>query len=208
MARGKRTDKQRLRLFCESVDKAINRRAVRDGTIAAAFHIEGGEDAHVTWSVSLGDDEDVRSLLVDVRRFLAPKEDVYFPGIANIVAMSVSDPELVNASAVNRESWADVLGRGPLNLYADGLQYTPARCFDIVVNGEMFHDDVAKQEEFRALQPMFRDFVLQTVNSVTIELLKVLQAERNVVVAAFERGAFADLPERKAPPVPEDGGEQ
>jgi hypothetical protein len=187
-----RSDDERLRLFCDRVARALSRRAVTEGTIAASFNVRWTEDEGLRIDTNLGDDEDVCSLLLEIRKFFSDREDVYFPRIANIVEQVVADAELREANRANRQSWKRALaGVGGIALHADGINYTPERCFDVVVNGELFHDDRDKAIAFERLVPEFRAFVLTSVNSLIIQVLGILHAERALITEAFERGAVA-----------------
>lgn len=140
-----RSVEEQLRLFCQRVESALARRAVRNGTIAAEFSLRYTSDEGLRLETNLGDDEDVRSLLLEVRKFFADREDVHFPHIANLVERFVDDDELRDANRVNRQGWKQALGRGSgIALHANGVNYNPERCFDIVINGQLFHDDAAK----------------------------------------------------------------
>ena len=138
---------------------------------------------------NLGDDEDVRSLLLEVRKFFSDKEDVHFPRIANLVELAVKDKdeELHDANRANRQSWKQALGSSGITLHANGINYVPERCFDIVINGQMFHDDAAKAAEFEHLPPELQAWVLTNVNAVVLAVLRILHAERNLIMAAFDR---------------------
>lgn len=139
----------------------------------------------------MGDDEDVRSLLLEVRKFFADREDVHFPHIANLVERFVDDDELRNANRVNPQGWKQALGRGSgIALHANGVNYNPERCFDIVINGQLFHDDAAKAAEFERLPSQFQGWVLTNVNAVVLAVLGILQAERNLIMEAFDRGVI------------------
>lgn len=153
--------------------------------------MRGGHDEPLAHEVTLGDDEDLRSALLDVRKFLAEKEDVFFPRVANAVERLVTNAELREANAANRATWRRLLeGGGMLTIVIDNRAYTPERLFDLVINGGLFHDDKAKSEEFATFTPLMRDLALHNVNRLVIELARVLHAERNLVGAAFERGAI------------------
>jgi hypothetical protein len=164
-------------------------------TIEAGFTIHGSEqEGRIHVATSLGDEEDVRSLLVEVRKFLSEKEDVFFPRIAGIVERSVTDPELVKANRDNRAVWKRALNVGSMGLVVDEKSYPPYRCFDLVVNGGLFHDDAGKAAEFAGLAPMFQQFALYSVNNLLIRVLRIVHAERELIKEAYARGAVHVAP--------------
>jgi len=187
----RRTDEQRLRLFCDRVDYAISLRAVRDGTITSGFQLSFSSEDGVRLEADLGDNDDTRSLVVEIRKFLMDREDVHFFGIANIVERTVKDAELHDANRKNRESWMRELRGADIGIHADGVHYAPERCFDLVVNGDMFHDDAAKAAEFARLDPMLQLLARRNMHRLVIRALTIHQLERNLINEAFERGAIA-----------------
>ena len=183
-----RSVEEQLLLFCRRVESALARRAVRNGTIAADFHARSTPDGEIQLETDLGDDEDVRSLLLEVRKFLSDNEDVHFPRIANLVERTVDDAALRDANRTNRRIWKQALGSSSITLHVNGVNYLPKRCFDIVINGHMFHDDAAKAAEFEHLDPVCQAFVLTNVNALVLVVLGILHAERNLIMEAFDRG--------------------
>jgi hypothetical protein len=184
----KRTNAGRLRLFCEVVEKARWRRAITGPTIEAGikFHFSHYEDPSV--ETRLGDEDDVRSLMADLRKFLSDDSDVHFYGIANIVELSVTDDEMKDANRHNREGWKSALTESALPFRPQNR--SPEAWFDLIVNGEVFHDDADKRAEFESLPEDLQAIGRTTVNAMMIRMLGVLWPERNLIADALERGAF------------------
>lgn len=184
-----RTDAERLRLFCELVTKARNRRAITGPTLEAGFTLHFGRFEGPPVETHLGDEEDVRSLMTDLRKFLAPDEDVNFNRIANIVELAVTDDEMRDANRHNREGWKIVRTEGLVR--SEPHNRTPEAWFDLIINGEVFHDDAAKRAEFESLPEDLQAIGRATVNAMMLRMIQVLWPERNLIAAAFERGAFS-----------------
>jgi len=174
--------------LCELVAKARGRRAITGPTIEAGFTLHFGRFEGPAVETQLGDEDDVRSLMADLRKFLAPGEDVYFHRIANIVERAVTDEEMREANRHNREGWKIVRTEGLVR--SEPHNRTPETWFDLIVNGEVFHDDEAKRAEFESLPEDLQAIGRATVNAMLFRMLQVLWPERNLVTAAFERGAF------------------
>jgi hypothetical protein len=183
-----RTDAERLRLFCELVEKARNRRAITVPTLEAGFTLHFGRFEGPAVETRLGDEEDVRSLMTDLRKFLAPGEDVYFYRIANIVERAVTDDEMREANRHNRDGWKIVRTEGLVRSEPHGR--TPEDWFDLLVNGEVFHDDVAKRAEFESLPEDLQAIGRTTVNAMLFRMLQVLWPEKNLIAAGLERESF------------------
>ena len=67
---------------------------------------------------------------------------------------------------------------------------TPEAWFDLIVNGEVFHDDAVKRAEFGSLPQDLQAIGRATVNAMLFRMLQVLWPERNLITTAFERGAL------------------
>jgi hypothetical protein len=93
-----------IALFCELVVKARERRAIEARTMKAELTLHFGQEGPAA-ETHLGDEEDARALMIVLRKFLAPAEDVYFNRIANIVELAVTDDEMKEANRHNREGW-------------------------------------------------------------------------------------------------------
>lgn len=184
-----RTDDERLRLFHRCVTAALSRPAVTSGTISATFHASYSEENGLQVETNLGDEEHVRSLLIEVRKFLAEKSDIHFFKIAKIVARLANDSALTEANARNVAQWKAALqgGGGPW-LVVDGVQYTPDHCWNIVINGALFHDDEDKAAELSRLAPEYQQWVLTQVNSLIIQVLGILTSEQETVSAVLASG--------------------
>ena len=189
MATTTRSDEDRLRLFADQVERLINRRAVRDGTLKASMNMKFGPDGGGI-TLDTGDEEDVRSLLLDFRTFFLQKEDVNFNRISNLLARYLTDAELIDANKQNKDQWKWVTQSGGVRLIHNEEIFTPERCFDLVIYGEMFHLDAAKAAEFAGLPSFFQQMARVRVNDMVISCLRVLHAQRNLINEAFSRGAL------------------
>jgi hypothetical protein len=171
------------------VVKARSRRAIEARTLKAGLTLHFGQVEGPAVETQLGDEDDVRALMIDIRKFLSPREDVYFIGIANIFDRSVTDEEMREASRHNRKAWKIVRTEGLIRSEPHGRR--PEEWFDLIVNAEIFHNDAAKQSEFESLPEDMQAIARATVNAMMLRMLPVLWAEKNVIEAAFERGAFS-----------------
>lgn len=183
-----RTDVERIRLFCALVTNTLTRRAVANRTIKAGLTMRFGRFEGPPVETRLGDQDDAHALMIDVRKFLAKREDVYFPRIAGIVERAVTDDELRSANQHNHANWKIVLSEGLVHL-DDGPHRTPEAWFDLIINGEVFHDDPSKRAAFQSLPDDVQHIARASVNAMLLRVLPILHAERRVIEEAFERGA-------------------
>jgi hypothetical protein len=179
----------RLRLFCTVVEAAVSRRAVQNNTLQSWWKVSGGIDKAVTFEADLGDEEDIRSLLLDIRKLLASGEVVHFPAIANLLETRLTDDDLRADARVNRESWKRSL-KGGFGLVLNGTGYDAEAMFNLLANGAIFHSDPDKVAEYERLDEMTRGMMAATVNQMIIDCVRVAQAQRNLVTKALADGSI------------------
>ncbi len=164
----------------------MSRRAIQDGTIAAGFNIHGAIGQSVQFTPDLGDIEDARSLMLDVRKFFLKNEAAHFTSIANILEQRLTDDELRDANRTNRESWKRAK-RGGLAFEVHGTRYDASKMFNLMVNGGLFHFDAALAATWDALDPMSRGLMQAEVHRLVVNSVRITHAERNLI-----RKALAD----------------
>jgi hypothetical protein len=187
-----RTDGERLGLFCRAVEETLRRRALTEGTISARFtiNVSWDDDAELV-SEGDSDEEDVRSLLMAYRKFHAPKEDVHFYRIANIVErLAATDPELLAANRTNRDSWRRLDETPSIRVVLNDHAYAPKDWFAVWVNGGLFHDDPGYAGVFDSLDNVSRAIARATVHDMVLGGVRVIHAERNLIEEGFRRGLF------------------
>jgi hypothetical protein len=149
----KRSDAQKLTLFVERVDRAADRRAIKEQTIRSHFSVDANTD-EMALTADVGDEEDLRSLLLDFRSFLAQKEDTYANRIFNILEQQLTDEELKEIARTHREAWKKDLA-GNARAVANGHTYSAEEAFNLIINGDLFHMDEQKAQEYASLpQPI------------------------------------------------------
>jgi len=185
----KRNPEARLRLFAATVENMITERAgVIEGTLQADMTIAVDADG-TRFSFEFGNDEHFRSLLLDLRKFFAPREDVYFEGICQILDAALQDAELREAAGHNL-SWWRAAQEGKFQLMADGKRYTAKAAFDLIVNGHLFHLDEAKAAEYDAFPDYIQKSLDINMRQLCMTAVNILVPHRNLVEAAFERSAL------------------
>jgi hypothetical protein len=185
----KRTDIQKLHLFAERVDRAVNRRAVREQTIRAYFAMDANSE-QTRFTADSGDEEDLRSLLLDFRSFISPQEDVHAYRIFKILETRLTEDELRDHARQNRADWKKVMV-GRVHAVVNGRAYTGEDAFNLIINGDLFHMDEAKAEEYAALPLPIRQMLQTQMVELVISGLAVLWATHNIVLAASSHDAFS-----------------
>lgn len=184
-----RTIEHRLITFCRVAEDAVSRRAIQQGTIGAAWSLRGQVDEPVELTTDLGDIEDVRSLLLDVRKFFLNDEAAHFPSVANILEKRLTDNDLRDANRTNRRSWKNTM-EGGLVYNHNGTCYTAERMFDLMVNGGMFHFDDVLAATWDGLDPMSRGMMQAQVHGLVLNCVAIAHAQRNVIRQALNHGSL------------------
>lgn len=185
-----RSDAQKLNLFVERVERAVDRRAVKEKTIRAHFSVDANAE-HAAFTADSGDEEDLRSLLLDFRSFLAPQEDVHAYRIFNILELRLTDDELKRAARENREDWKKILA-GRARAVVNSRAYSAEDAFNLIINGDLFHMDVQKAEEYAGLPQPIRLMLQTQMVQLVIYGLGVLWATRNIIIETRNRGALSE----------------
>jgi len=186
----KRTDAQKLTLFVERVDRAANRRAIKERTIRAHFSVNSEAD-RTAFTADVGDEEDLRSLLLDFRSFLAPKEDAHANRIFNILELRLTDEELKEVARTHREAWQKVLA-GDGRAVVNGRVYSAEEAFDLIINGDLFHMDEQKAQAYASLPQPIRLLLQNQMVRLVIHGLELLWLTRNLINEARRRGSLPE----------------
>ena len=99
---------------------------------------------------------------------MSPSEDVFASAIFNVLERRLTDEELRDISRDNRAAWGDAL-RGHVAIQVDDKEYRGEGCFDLIVNGSIFHVDEAKATEYAALP----DFMQVMIHQEMIGLVEL-----------------------------------
>lgn len=177
----RRTEDERLRLFAERVQRLVERRGLRDATIASRFNMKASLDK-TEFTFDIGDEDDLFSVMSAFRQFTADREDTHFPKICNLLEQRLTDAELRDANRANRQAWQQAEQGGVL-LQIPGQNLTHRACYDLWLNGEIFHSDADKERVFKGLPEYVQGFIRTAAASFVIDGTRVLHAQRNVVSA-------------------------
>ena len=183
----RRDDEDRLLHYVATVDRCISRRAVQERTLRARFSIRSTIGEPVEVEADHGDEEDVRSLMLEFRKLLAKDDDAHFFGICNLVERRVDDSEMLTYTRSNRDNWKVALS-GAINFEHNGRSLRGESLMDAWINGVLFHSDPAMAAVFEALPHMLSAMMYQDINSMIIECLRAAHAQRNVVNEILENG--------------------
>src|SRR4051812_15473585 len=137
----KRSDAECLRLFLDVVDEVLSRRAVRNG-LKASWEWEWDETNNdIRFFCNRSDEDDLRSLAIDLRKFTSKGEDVCLSHIFNALWQESASTRIQEQSAALRKEWktAQVDTQYPHGRDKKRAQYTPIDSWDLWVDGGVFH---------------------------------------------------------------------
>ncbi|MGW2307757.1 hypothetical protein [Actinomadura luteofluorescens] len=172
----KRSDQEKLDLFIQAVNELKDRRGLRDGTILTTMTI--GAAGHLAPQYDSGDVEDLRSVMLAFRGFVAQGEDTYVPTVCAATTSLTADASTRQVIARLQDEWAELLA---ISMLLNGASVSAVEAFRLVAYGEVFHKDASKIETLTALgelRPVV-DFLCTTAIVKGVRLLSVL---RDVVI--------------------------
>jgi hypothetical protein len=191
---------ERLRLFTRKVDEAWSLRSAREGTVTSEFTFNFNPTEGSSAHFNVGDNDDLRSLLMAFRPFMSDREDVFvnsvFNDLDNLLRGKPEHADLLDAERHARAEWKLAL-RGDVNLMVNGKSYQAEDCFDMLVNGDLFHSDPIKIAEREKLTPMIQGLAKTNMTNMVLTCFYVLRAIQEIVDAVLAAGLTT--PEAEVP---------
>jgi hypothetical protein len=151
----RRTDEQRLELFARRMDGLAAEPGLGHQW-SWQIHFEGD---HATTTYDEPRREDVRSLLIEVRKLDSPGEDLYLPGILDLLSSRAADPVFQAGLKDARRHYDENQGLGDFHYADDDGPMTLREAFEIWVYGGILHDDYDKEQRWKGAwlaQPFIR----------------------------------------------------
>jgi hypothetical protein len=75
-----------------------------------------------------------------------------------------------------------------------GPYRTPEAWFELLMNGEVFDEDAEKRAAFLAMPQDLQGIARASVINMLLRIMPIITAERKLIEAGFDRGAFALAP--------------
>lgn len=141
-----------LGLFDYQVDQLGQRRLVADG-LRNSFNISWDQAQGLQVTVTQHDEEDLRSFLVDFRKFVLRKEATNLDRIYNLCETAVTSDDLRQRLRRSREVWKDAQRGSGIRIVFNERDLTPTHVMDLWLNGYYFHNDDGKLAELRSIWP-------------------------------------------------------
>lgn len=180
-----------LRRFVYQVDELQARRVLQEQDLRSSFSLNAPAiNAPVSVSHHEPDEEDLRSYLLDFRKFMAVNDPVFLGRVLNVAHRHVTSDEITAGLVSARSGWKNTLAAGSVRFVIDDEHLTPEMILDLWINGWYFHNDSDKRRKLDALapMPMSRWLFIDAVVSAT----KVILYSGHVLKIALREGLVSD----------------
>jgi hypothetical protein len=151
----RRNETERLELFLNRVEWIALSPVMIAGSMSK-LTIKATKDGSATITLEQPEEHALRSLLLEVRKLDAPKEDLYLPEIIEIVRSRLTDPDDILLIDAWKASYDELqVNAGPYKIPdpVTGQLLSGRDLFVLWVYGGLFHDDYDKQQKLEALGP-------------------------------------------------------
>jgi hypothetical protein len=127
-----------------------------------------GIGAPVSMEMHEPDEEDLRSYLLDFRKFTMERESVFINRVFNVAHQHVTADLVVEALKDARREW-NREQEGSIGFIVNDQRITAAAVIDLWINGYYFHRDAEKRRRLEALAqlPLTRFHFLDAVVSAS-----------------------------------------
>jgi hypothetical protein len=188
----RRTDLERLELFRRKAKELKSRRIVTSGRVTFKFSISLSRPEEYTINV---DEDDFLAMLVQLRPFTLEGEDVYFPGVHNVLIRQLTDETLQRAAIENRQTWKLLFNGWGFGRFSVSGSKTYGRgdFFALAMNARIFHHDLEKEREYESLPRGYRSFAEAALYDVGLSAIIIVLSEADVIETAFQQKALKGL---------------
>jgi hypothetical protein len=139
--------------FVYQVDQLRTRRVLTEKDLRSAMTMKFEKGRPLTMQYHRPDEEDLRSYLLDFRKFVSPREPVHLNRVLNVAHRHITSDEIVAELAKARADWKKALKSGDVQFFTNEEAYPPERIMDLWINGSYFHDEPDKRRQLEALSP-------------------------------------------------------
>lgn len=157
-----------LRRFDYQVQQLCDRRLLQPGNLRPELHLGRLPGGQFEPSFHNPDEEDLRSLVMDLRHFLMENSPVFMNRVFSIAHQHVTEEPLVEALKRERKQWNRVLREGEGRfLQEGGPTFTTTEILQAWLYGRYFHLDDDHAQSVRKLDeaPMTRWMLITAVTS-------------------------------------------
>ena len=136
------------------------------------------------------DEENLRSYLLDFRKFTMEGEPVFVHRVFNVAYRHITGEALVYHLTQARQQWKESMTRGEIAFLVNGHALPPEHVLDLWINGYYFHDDPEKARKLEALSnvPLSRWLFI----NVLVRATQLLLYAAHLVKIALRDGLISE----------------
>lgn len=155
-----RTDREKLELFLERCEELSRLEALRR-PFGYDFRINSNRTDGVQHMLDEPSDRDLRSVLGELRKFIAKDSDIFLNRMHGTVYKRLRPSERIDEykthlGAMNQQ-WNLSFAKGVGRITINGVVVSPEHAWDAWINGHYLHDDMDHKEELKRLMGLFRE---------------------------------------------------
>ncbi len=186
------TEEERFDLFVQRADQLAGRRLLRGGTLSARLNLRFDRNGPFVMEMNEWDEEDFRSLLVDLRPFLMQKEPILVGKIFNMCERRLTSNEIRTHLRTAREDWRQAQKGAGVTIEIDGRELNPERVVDLMLNAKFFHPGSSEERaELAKLGPvgkLLSDYVFQ---NFVVDAIGIVLYLAHTIKVARGQGLFS-----------------
>jgi hypothetical protein len=164
----------------EKVRSSKFRRDVDGKTIGWHLNFQAGQGIQQT--ISGFDEEDFRSVLMDLRKLLLKKDGVLFPEICDLIKANTTDPTIITEIEDCKNAYNKLMADPQVTMILNG---TPEKASEVLSNwlyGHYIHEEKDKEEYLAKLgpaAPLHRyNFVIAITQLIDLSILISIRARK------------------------------
>jgi hypothetical protein len=153
-----------------------------------SFSLNFDQAKGLQFKTTTPNEEDLRSFLMVIRRFISNDEPTYFFKLYKLCIARINSDELRKGLMEARNSWQAGLKSDGFGFNYNGHEYTPEEITDLWINGYYFHNDSDKLRLLKSLQPL--ESVLMRFKFIThlLDATRAILYVRHVMMYAIREG--------------------
>lgn len=182
------TESEQLDAYLQEADQLRGRRLVRDGTLSDAFSMGASKDAGMSITLPTMDEEDLRSFLLGLRKFISSDDPLFVNKIHNILWQHIQADRARELLADRRKIWNQASKSGKVALVVNEQKIAPADLLDWWVNGVYFHNDERKRKRLEDLGFARETFGRQVFNAQLVAATNQISFLANFIRFARSQG--------------------
>lgn len=152
----------------------LRQEPLTNGAFNVGLTIQFEQMKGLSFQLQHPEERDLRSLLLQLRRFVAQGDPTNLGHVHNVAFRAISSDTLRGYLAHARKAWRDSIGHGGIRFMFDDQNWTPEYVADLWIDGWYFHANDEKLATLQRLAPpaemlskfMFLDLVSNTAKQV------------------------------------------